>query len=404
MPNVTAPARLMSNGDIVTEFIDTAQTASTTYTFPTQKDTLSITNLGVSEIALSVGSYTNETIQPSESKQYTLFFTSFTVSCSQNTQPFEVTATLSKGDKLLNTNLVGPLTSYLGLVNEDFTGDNGTRIYIMPKDAVSTGLGGAIKIFGDAYHKDATNYRDTGLYFSADQNGDTGHNGTGVFWVNSKVNGIHAGKNHDLGFSFQDGTFVAGRFAYVVNGGQSYTCFIIGAGQAAFKGLDNNIRGEVQGNLGLRNADRIRWKNNAGTGMVDLFVDSTDILKVSSSVGFGAFVGGVEKLAVRSLTTTFNNAIIQNTYNATLNNATFDMTGYNRMKFAQTVATTITNITGTDGQRLTMLFTNAFTTIQHGANFKLKTGVNYVSAADETLVLENFGGVWYEITRSANHV
>lgn len=73
------------------------------------------------------------------------------------------------------------------------------------------------------------------------------------------------------------------------------------------------------------------------------------------------------------------------------------------MKVAQTVVETITSLADQDVQYVGILFANGNTTSQHGLNLKLKGGVNYVGVADETLGLEDFGGVWYGILRSANH-
>ena len=114
---------------------------------------------------------------------------------------------------LKNTTLKTHLDSYVGLVNELFT-DNGTRFYLMPKSTVTTGVGGALKIFGDPYHESQANYRDLGLYFAADQSSEVGVNGTGVFWVNSKVAGSYSNNNPDIAFCFQDATAIGGRFSY----------------------------------------------------------------------------------------------------------------------------------------------------------------------------------------------
>lgn len=102
-------------------------------------------------------------------------------------------------------------------------------------------------------------------------------------------------------------------------------------------------------------------------------------------------------------TNTDKKFFVQATTNVTANNTTIDVTAANRIKLAQTAATTIATLTGQDGQRLTVFFTNGNTTIANGASIKLKGGVNYVGAADETLVLENIGGVWQEVARSSNH-
>ena len=92
--------------------------------------------------------------------------------------------------------------SWVGIQNTAYTADNGTRLYIIPRAAVTSGVGGALKIFADNY-PNAQNYRDIGIYYSADQEGQTGSNDAGVFWINAKKNGYE--KNADIGFSFDDG-------------------------------------------------------------------------------------------------------------------------------------------------------------------------------------------------------
>ena len=104
------------------------------------------------------------------------------------------------------------MPSYIGLVNTAYKDDNATRFYLLPKAPVTSGVGGCLKIFADNYpeHED---YRDLGIYFHANQNGDKGYYGNGVNWINVKVldGSKYDNKYPDIGFSFQDGKVVAGR-------------------------------------------------------------------------------------------------------------------------------------------------------------------------------------------------
>jgi hypothetical protein len=104
------------------------------------------------------------------------------------------------------------MNSYLAYKNTKFLSDNGTRFYLVPKAKVTSGTGGCLKIFADNYPSQG-DYRDLGIYFSANQNGDTGYYGNGVDWINVKVydDGEYKNKHPDLGFSFQDGAVVAGK-------------------------------------------------------------------------------------------------------------------------------------------------------------------------------------------------
>ena len=64
---------------------------------------------------------------------------------------------LSSSSKFLTT-----MASWIGLINTKFITDNATRLYVLAKDKVTNGVGGCIKIFGDAYHLGKA-YRDLGI-------------------------------------------------------------------------------------------------------------------------------------------------------------------------------------------------------------------------------------------------
>jgi hypothetical protein len=74
-------------------------------------------------------------------------------------------------------------------------------------------------------------------------------------------------------------------------------------------------------------------------------------------------------------------------------------------RFAHPSAQSVTAITPAgDGQRITLMFTNGFTTIANGANVKLAGAANFVGTADDTLslVYDNTTGAWRETGRSVN--
>lgn len=75
----------------------------------------------------------------------------------------------------------------------------------------------------------------------------------------------------------------------------------------------------------------------------------------------------------------------------------------NVFKAANTMATTITTFNdGTDGKRITVIFSDALTTIQDGANLNLSGGSDFTSTADDVMELVYDGTSWYEISRSVN--
>ncbi|MGH8882489.1 MAG: hypothetical protein ACRD0P_34940, partial [Stackebrandtia sp.] len=168
--------------------------------------------------------------------------------------------------------------SVLGFQNNDPAApDSGTRLYIVPRKNThpTTGVGGALKIFGDDYFADdgsQANYRDFGIYFHANQGGtpDTGTNGAGVFWLNSKVSGTWANKNPDIGFSFDDGLAVGGRFALVYGtgglAGQFWPVLVIGAGKPDASKGTTVVGLEMQKDIAFNGAGRgFRWLDDAAT-------------------------------------------------------------------------------------------------------------------------------------------
>lgn len=78
--------------------------------------------------------------------------------------------------------------------------------------------------------------------------------------------------------------------------------------------------------------------------------------------------------------------------------ATPNVGGFKVLKITQSGATAITNLTnGTIGQEVTLLFTDANSTIADSAPFKLNGA--FASAADSTLKLVYDGTSWWEISR-----
>jgi len=87
---------------------------------------------------------------------------------------------------------------------------------------------------------------------------------------------------------------------------------------------------------------------------------------------------------------------------------TYETGGRTFLKFSPASAATLTNLTQVrDGHKVTMLFTNANTTVADvttTGSFRLAGGVNFVSSANDTLsvVYDGAAGLWYETSRSIN--
>lgn len=179
--------------------------------------------------------------------------------------------------------------------NAGASNDDGTRIYVMPRAKVTSSVGGTIKLFGDPFFDNAA-YRDLGLYFSADQNTDTGTHGTGVFWMNSKVGtaggtsfeGEYKGKNPDIGFSFQD-SVVGGRFSLI---GPANPVFVVGSGAPNVAKRHATVRLEMQGDLAFQGTSRvIRWESVASTTADNAMVLEAGQLRIE--------IQGTSQLAVK---------------------------------------------------------------------------------------------------------
>jgi hypothetical protein len=102
----------------------------------------------------------------------------------------------------------------------------------------------------------------------------------------------------------------------------------------------------------------------------------------------------------------FEGAIVFNQAAATFadEDATPLVTGKYRFNASNTVATNITGFDGgSNGQEILVLFTNANTTLIHGASFRLSGGVNF-SVPDQTVMRfwTSTGTVWYELSRSTD--
>ena len=75
--------------------------------------------------------------------------------------------------------------------------------------------------------------------------------------------------------------------------------------------------------------------------------------------------------------------------------------GVNYMYKNDTSATTVTTFDdGFDGQRLTVLFNTANTTLQNGSALRLSSAANVTPTANSAMSFVSKNNVWYEISRS----
>ena len=291
-------------------------------------------------------------------------------------------------------------SSWLGYMNTKYLADNATRFYLIPKNKVTEGVGGCLKIFADNYF-DNQDYRDLGIYFSADQNNDKGYYGNGVNWINVKVldDGSYNGKHPDLGFSFQDGKVVAGRI----------TCFntqramwTFGKNLPTLYGTD--LIAEFQKSIGLIKNSRIRFEKNASTNQFnDIFSNDDGDLNFSISSKEKKYISGnlinensENKFDIKNALVTTNRVNIASATNSinTINS--------NRVVIGNTEHSTIDSISGNDGQEITIINVGDGTTIQNNSSIHLLNNTNFSMTLNSTLTLININGTWYEKCRSVN--
>lgn len=290
------------------------------------------------------------------------------------------------------------LNSYVSYVNTKYSADNGTRFYLIPKDKVISGVGGCLKIFADNYNNNQ-DYRDFGIYFAADQNGDRGYYGNGVNWLNVKVldNGVYNGKHPDLGFSFQDGKVVAGRITCFNNLRAVWTI-----GSLPPKMGIQSVGLECQENVGIFANKRLKFANDTDTyeKTNDLYFDSNNkILRFSTWSGVDILVQGIKKFEVTDKNTNIGNALIlSDRYNIS-DKEDINVTGRGRIVINNS---NISSINGLDGQILYIICPST-STIKNNNTIKLHGGSDFIMGSNDTLTLLNVNNVWYELSRSVNH-
>lgn len=170
------------------------------------------------------------------------------------------------------------IPSWVGIQNDTYTEDEGTRLYIIPRDTITHGVGGAIKIFADNY-PNTTKYRDMGIYYSADQNNNTGENEEGVFWLNIKNVGYS--NSPDLGVCFNDGQIEVLRIIET----DSIPGIYIGNGTPTLQ----NASGEVR--FGVCIDRNVLLKSRLYIGSQSLS-ENQNTLQMSTLQGLKVYIGG----------------------------------------------------------------------------------------------------------------
>ena len=329
---------------------------------------------------------------------------------------------------LLNNNTIikSSMDSFFSFKNISFKGDNATRVYIEPASKndktsntindtgnIISGVGGALKIFGDAYTEGA-NYRDLGIYFHANQRGDIGYNQTGNFFINSKVSGLRYNNENqnlspDIVFSFQDGKTIAGRFVHTDATGKkdmpyAFSTLYLGSNlipssknsyaiklfESKELNTKNNVAVEIAPKATLVTPSLILSNNNAEK-IVEYFVnDKNELNQMISNINTETVNDNYSIKRVKEW-----NSSVQYLSSG----ESFEVEA-NLVILSGKEAFTIKNINGDVGTgfELTLVFMNSNTTISNEGNIKISQSITPKENSSLTLIKVN--DLWIEKSRS----
>lgn len=281
---------------------------------------------------------------------------------------------------------------------------NPSRLYLVPREEVTTGVGGCIKVFGDYFQKGNNDYRDCGIYFSSNQNSEQGFHKNGAFYINSKVGttGKYRGLNPDIIISFQDNK-IGQRWCYMTN--QSVTDAwvrgIVGEREPLLDVYDNKIILEVQKDTAYVENSLQRFYNSIGDYNYVRGNDNSGnyVIRAHRNIQLhtGYSASPTFELTEKSLTNsvaTVNNSRL----NVADNSTSINVKGYKRIVLAQPSPTTITQFTGfEDGQEVTLFITNSNTTIEHNENIKLRNKSNLQVPSETTVSFIAVGNSLWQV-------
>ncbi len=338
-----------------------------------------------------------------------------------NTLYFRSSKSLINGTTIIKSSM----NSYFSLKNIAFKEDNGTRVYIEPaaktdknsstineSGNIVSGVGGVLKIFGDAYSEGA-NYRDLGIYFHANQKGDIGFNKTGNFFINSKVNGVHYKTGNetlspDIVFSFQDGKTIAGRFIHTDATGKKkpYTYSTLYMGSNLTPSSKNSYAVKLFESFDekIRNNIAIEIAPNGAIATPSLVFTNKNINKaVEYSIN--------EKDELNQIILNKTTETMANTYNIKhvkewnstvqeIKTGESFIVNANLVIFNGSKSFTIKNINGNVGTgfEVTLIFKNNKTTISTKGNIKIIFDIT--PKKNSTLTLIRVDNIWVEKSRS----
>jgi lysophospholipase L1-like esterase len=91
VPNVVAPTRMMGNGDVVTQFVDSVNTTAVTYTYPKTQERFKVRNIGEQSLSVTVAG-TTQTVVAGGKWEIVADFTSFSINALSGSTAFDAWA------------------------------------------------------------------------------------------------------------------------------------------------------------------------------------------------------------------------------------------------------------------------------------------------------------------------
>ena len=161
---------------------------------------------------------------------------------------------------------------------------------------------------------------------------------------------------------------------------------------------NNNFKNITMRGANISNRTEIIITNNVSTAAIN--ADASDIL----------LQGNIVKTLTGTRTVDTAKTILSSYYNSQDGGEFYvcpdgdtspSVKGVNYMYKNDTSATTVTTFDdGFDGQRLTVLFNTANTTLQNGSALRLSSAANVTPTANSAMSFVSKNNVWYEISRS----
>lgn len=260
--------------------------------------------------------------------------------------------------------------------------NSASRLYIVPKGS-PTGATGTLKIFATDYIADSTNYRDLGIYYETTN---------AEFRINSKYNGT-PGSPAPVYFTTMDGAYIAGGFYQ----GANYAGMVLGGRIPAGVTYYASVPTIFTASAVFLNNTLLRWYRADGVGV-------GHGVRFNASNQYEVLNDGSVVLRCTSAYTEVTGALLTDLLVGTAGQATPSVAGTSFLQVPTNGAGyNITDFIGaSQGQRLTVLFSDNKPTLVNSAGLRLAGAVNFTGSAGSTISFIRGSSGWFETCRSVN--